>query len=377
MVSSYCCSYSKIAKSFEFVGAVSRCNDDTLGILLESIGEFESLNKVIQDIQEVVLLPVQVYEHEIYASASLGVTLSTKPYSGSNELIYDAEQALSRARALGGARHEVYDLKQHAKAAAQSKYEKEVREALDNGLMQVWWQPVLCLNTNALTGLEAKLVWEHDRRGILFVEDFVPQLTNTQLLMQLWQFMLSEACRHMNDWKSIPEFNEIGVNIQIFGETLLAADSILRLSESLIESKPSSCSISLGVPEEVFLRATDTVREMLDWLQRRDILIILDSFGEGVCSLATLKRYPLDMIRLHPLLLDKQHCDPRFVKSVVSLVHSFDIPVIADRLSSQSQLDVAIDYDINYVQGSIVSETIRPSQIPEKLRHNLLKFSNA
>ncbi len=268
------------------------------------------------------------------------------------------------------------DLKQHAKAAAQSKYEHEVREALDNGLMQVWWQPVVCLETNALTGLEAKLVWDHNRRGKLFAEDFVPQLTNTQLLMQLWQFMLSEACQHMSQWKSVPEFNDIGVNIQIFGETLLAADSILRVSESLIESKPSSCTISLGVPEEVFLRATDTVREMLDWLQSRNIRIILDSFGEGVCSLATLKRYPLDMIRLHPLLLDKQHCDPRFVKSVVSLVHSFDIPVIADRLSTREQLDIAIDYDINYVQGSIVSETIPPSQIPDKLRENLLKLSS-
>ncbi len=96
----------KIAKSFEYAGSVSRCNDDTLGILLESIGQFENLNKVIQNIQEVVLLPVQVYKHEIYASASLGVTLSTKLYTDSNELIYDAEQALSRARALGGARHE-------------------------------------------------------------------------------------------------------------------------------------------------------------------------------------------------------------------------------------------------------------------------------
>lgn len=364
----------KIKNSLRYTGVISRANDDTLGILLESIDEFNNLNKIIQSIHEIVLLPVQVDEFEIYTSASLGIALSTKQYENSNEVIYDAEQALSRARALGGARHEVFDLRQHAKAAAQYKYEREICDAMDNKAMKVCWQPVISLKSNTIAGLEAKLTWNHAQRNTLFAEDFVPQITDNQLLLQLWEFMLKDACHNMNQWKSMPEFNELGINLHIFGESLLAADSILRLGERLLESKPSSCSISLGVPEEVFLRASDTVKEMLDWLQSRDISIILDSFGEGVCALATLKRYPLDMIRLHPLLLNRQHCDPRFVKSVVSLVHSFDIPVIADRLSNHAQLRAAIEYDVDYVQGSIISEALHPEDVPAAINMNFLKI---
>lgn len=360
----------KILKNFENNATISRANEAGLGILLESIDGFNNLNRLIQNIHEIILLPVQVNDYEIYATASLGVTLSTKQYSNCNELIYDTEQALSRARALGGARHEVFDLKQHAKAAAQSKHEQEVRSAQENRSMQVWWQPVVGLKSQSLAGLEAKLVWNHPQRGNLFAEQFVPRINDTQLLMQLWEFMLSDTCYHMNQWKSITDFDEVGINIQIFGETLLAADSVLRLGEKLLESKPQFCSISLGVPENVFLQATDTVKEVLGWLQSKKISIILDSFGEGLCSLATLKRYPLDMIRLHPSLLDRDHCDPRFVKSIVSLVHSFDIPVAADRLSDHNQLNAAIEYDIDFVQGPIVSNPVPSPEIPEIFKKN-------
>lgn len=365
----------KIKNSLQYMATVSRANNGSLGILLETIHGFNNLSKVIQNIHEIVLLPVQIYEYEIYATASLGVTLSTKQYESCNELIYDAEQALSRARALGGARHEVFDLRQHAKAAAQSRYEQEVRQAMDSNVMQVCWQPVISLESNTLSGLEAKLTWNHPQRGTLFAEDFVPQISDNQLLMQLWEYMLTDTCRSMNQWKSIPGFNDLGINIQIFGQSLLAADSILRLGESLLESKPSSCSISLGIPEDVFLGASDTVKEMLDWLQSRNISIILDSFGEGVCALATLKRYPLDMIRLHPKLLNREHCDPRFVKSVVSLVHSFDIPVIADRLSDDTQIQTAMEYGIDYVQGNIVSRTLLPSEVPTAINSDFLNIA--
>jgi len=360
----------KIMKFFEGAVSVSRANESTLGILLESIDGFNNLNKLLQSIHEIVLLPVQIEDFEIYATASLGVSLSTKPHSDCTELIYDTEQALSRARALGGARHEVFDLKQHAQAAAQSKYEQEVHDALEQKAMQVWWQPVVSLGHWGLAGLEAKLVWHHPHRGMLFADDFVPRITDTQLLMQLWEFMLSDTCHYMKQWKSIKEFNDLDINIQIFGETLLAADSILRLGESLLESKPGFCTISLGVPEDVLLQATDTVREMLGWLQSKRISIILDSFGEGLCSLATLKKFPLDMIRLHPALLDRSHCDPRFVKAIVSLVHSFDIPVVADRLSSRDQLNTAIEYDIDFAQGPVISAPLSSPEIPEAFQRD-------
>lgn len=347
---------------------LSRMSESRFGILLEQALDPKSTSKVVRQIQEQVLVPFLIDDAEIYATASIGLALSSTGYESRENMLRDAATALSRARALGGARYEVFDLHLHAMATAQAQIEREIKDAMSHRAMAVYWQPVIALANGDLVGLEARLVWQHPRRGMLFAEQFVPSAEDTQLILPLWEYMLSEACEQMNTWQSMPGFEVLGVNIEIFGRTLFDADSILRLGERLLESKPPSFSLALGIPEEVLVRKTEAIQQMLAWLQARQIRLILDSFGAGACSLAALRHTRIDMIRIHPSLIQEREDGGPFIQAIVALAHGLDIRVIADHVQTHRQLSIARKHGIDYAQGDLISPPLDGIEVVTLLR---------
>lgn len=358
------------------LATLARMREDRFGMLLEQIYDLKAVNQAVQQMQERVLLPFMIDDLEIYATASIGVALGSTGYTDGEKMLADAATALSRARALGGARFEVFDLRLQAKAAAQSRLERELQDAMSKHEMSVYWQPVVALANGTLVGLEARLAWRHPRRGMLFAEKFVPRATDTQLILPLWEYMLSDACEQMRAWQSLAGFEDVEINIEIFGKTLFDADSILRLGEHLLASKPQSCSLALGVPEGVMNVATDAIKEMLRWLQARQIRLILDSFGAGLSSLSTLARTPIDMIRLHPSLIDECE-DGRFIRAIMAFAHNLGIGVIAARIQTDAQLSIARMQGIDYGQGDWISPPIDGMQIKALLKQKQISIAHS
>jgi EAL domain-containing protein (putative c-di-GMP-specific phosphodiesterase class I)/GGDEF domain-containing protein len=337
---------------------LSHMSESRFGILLEHPCDLKATSKVVRQIQERVLLPFVINDVEVYATGSIGVALSSTGCESGENILRDAATALSRAKALGGARYEVFDLHLHAKATAQAQIEREIREAMTDQEMAVYWQPVIALASGNLVGLEARLAWKHSRRGMLFAEQFVPSAEDTQLILPLWEYMLSEVCEQMGTWQSLPAFEDIGINIGIFGRTLLDANSILRLGQRLLASKPHSFSLALGIPEDVLVQKAQAIEQMLAWLRTKGIRLILDSFGTGLCSLSTIRQAPIDMLRIHPSLVDENDDSGPFIQAIVTLAHARDIKVIADRIQSNRQLAIARKHEIDYAQGDLISPPV-------------------
>jgi PAS domain S-box-containing protein/diguanylate cyclase (GGDEF)-like protein len=342
---------------------LSRMSESRFGILLEQPRDLKATSKIVRQLQEQILLPFMIDDVEIYVTASIGVALSSTGYESGEHMLCDAATALSRAKALGGARYEVFDLHLHAKAAAQAQIEREIKDAMCNREMSVYWQPVIDLASGNLAGLEARLAWKHPRRGLLFAEHFVPGAEDTQLILPLGEYMLLEACEQMKAWQSLPGFEDVGINIEIFGRTLFDTDSIMRLGEHLLQAKPSSFSLALGIPEEVLIQRTEANEQMLDWLQAKQIRLILDSFGAGACSLSMLRRTPIDMIRIHPSLIEECEDGGPLIQAVLALAHALGISIIADRIQTERQLAIARKQNIDYAQGDLISPPLEEAHI--------------
>jgi len=356
---------------------VSRLSESRFGLLLEQPSDLKATRKVVRQIQEQVLLPFMIDDVEIYTTASIGLVLSSTGYENRENMLRDANTALSRAKALGGARYEVFELHLHAKATAQAQIEREIKDAMSNRDMVVYWQPIIALASGNLVGLEARLAWRHPRRGMLFAEHFVPSAEDTQLILPLWEYMLSEACEHMRTWQSLPGFDDIGINIEIFGRTLFDADSILRLGERLLESKPQSFSLAIGIPEDVLTEKTGAIQHMVAWLQTRKIRLILDSFGAGPFSLSALRHTPIDMIRIDPALIKECKDGGPFIQAIVVLAHDLGMTVIADRISTDRELSIARRHNIDFAQGDLISPPINTDKVTSLLSHPQLMAPTA
>ena len=351
----------RIIESLEPSISLCRLGEDQLGILLDSSQySIKNITAIMSQIQAQVQAPMSIAENEIYVTASIGVVVGNSKYNDKEKVFSDAQDALNRAKSLGGARYELSDLVTHGRAALQTHIETELEQALRQDKFIVYWQPIMNLKNNKLAGLEARLVWPHPLRGLLFADQFVPSAEETQLITPLWEWMLNDASRQIEKWKSsITSIDSISLYILVTGATLLDADSILRLREKLLNAKPELCNLVVGVSENVLLHAPHTTETMLKPVKGKDIQLLLDSYGSERTSLALLRDMPIDLIRLDNALIENCVADQgNLVKAITSLAHELNISVIASDVQTEHQTNILNNANVDFAQGPDVSSSI-------------------
>ncbi len=340
--------------------SICQLQNNQLGILVESSGyNIKNVTSMTHKIQELVQAPVSVGDNEIFTTASIGIVFGDAEYKEISNVLADAQNAVNRARALGGARYEISDIIKHGKAALQSQTEADLERALDSNELLVHWQPIISLKENKLTGLEARLCWPHPRHGMLYAENFIPNAEDTQLITPLWEWMLNQASQQIKTWSEIKGIENDTLNIQISGATLLDADSILRLHDQLLSVKPASFSLVVGVSENVLNNTPRAVASMLKPIAKKNIQLLLDNFGVGRNSFSILRKTPVNILRLDQTLInDCVNDQGKFIRAITALAHNLGICVTAKGVNSKEQLSILNNTDIDYVQGDNVSKMI-------------------
>lgn len=348
----------RLKQSLRPADLLTRLRKDRYLMLLTQVRDIQHVAAQTGRLQAQLLPSIAVGDSQLYVTASIGIAMSESRYLHHRDILRDAETALDRAMALGGARQEVFDPRLHARAAAMSHMESELRQALEQDGLRVYWQPAVSLRDGHLAGIEARLAWPHPRRGLLFADQFVPMVENTQIIGPLWEWLLQEVCRRMRAWQDGDRLRPTppsGINIQISGRSLLDADLILRLGEDLLESKPASFGLALGVSEHALLHAPRAVADISKRLKAKNIRLILDDFGSAYSSLALLKDMPIDLLRLDYSLFAQNDRDARFAAAIVSFAHAVGVRVIADGVSTKETLAAVRGIGCDYAQGDAVS----------------------
>jgi len=355
---------------------ISMCKlQNTLfGILVDSSEySIKNITKLINQIQEQVQAPLSIDDNEIFATASIGVVIGHHKHEDSDSVLIEAQNALSRAISLGGARYEVSDLITHGRAALQSHMEYELEQALEENKLLVHWQPIVTVKDNKLIGLEARLAWPHPIKGLLYADQFVPDSDDTQLITPLWEWMLNDAYRQFQNWnESISGIEKLALNIQVTGASLLDADSIFRLREKLLSVKPELCNLIVGVSENVLSHAPRTTNSILKPVDGKDIQLLLDGYGYEKTSLQLLENIPIDFVRLDPDLINNCLKDRgKFISAIVSLMHSLDISVIANEVQTENQFRILNKANVDIAQGTFISKPLTEDATRNILLKNL------
>jgi diguanylate cyclase (GGDEF)-like protein/PAS domain S-box-containing protein len=342
---------------------VARLGDDEFAVLLEEVADASDATRVASRIQEEVRRPLDLAGQELFTSASIGIAMSLTGYPGSEEVLRDAATAMSRAKAQGPARTEVFDPRMQARAASRLRLETDLRHALERGELAVSYQQIVDLGSGRLAGFEALVRWSHPSRGPVAPQEFIALAEDTGLIVPLGGFVLKEACRQLAEWRrrfgahAVPP-----VSVNLSARQLSQRDSVRTIREALEEAGVPGRLLHLEVTESALLEDAKAAAKKLIRLKELGIRISLDDFGTGYSSLSLLHSLPVDTLKIDRSFVSELARGAETVRAIVALARSLGMDVVAEGVETDDQRSSLSAMGCRYAQGFLFGPALSAPQ---------------
>lgn len=345
---------------------VARFGGDEFAIMLAGVANLSDATQIAENVLETISAPFKLSNHEAITTASIGVALSSPNYKEAEDVIRDADTAMYRAKERGKARYEIFDTAMHTRAVTLLRLETDLRRAIDNNELCVYYQPIMTVANGELHGFEALVRWHHPERGIVSPNDFIPLAEETGLILPLGLNVLRESCRQLRKWHrhSLSE-RDLIMSVNLSGKQLTQPDLVQRIEEVLHECQLKPWHLKLEVTESVVMENPEVAAITLAKLRELGVLLSIDDFGTGYSSLSYLNRFPLNILKIDRSFIstmNRTEENLQIVKTIVTLAGNLGMQVIAEGVETEEQLSQLKLLKCQYAQGFLFSEPMHPSQ---------------
>ncbi|MGK7901376.1 MAG: EAL domain-containing protein [Hormoscilla sp.] len=352
---------------------VARVGGDEFAILLENADK-EMAIEVAELIQRELSVPLRIDGQEVFTTASIGIVLgvsegmdrsgwnldlSGKMYSDlSQELLRNADIAMYRAKAEGGAKAVVFDQKMYDVCVSRLRLENDLRQAIEQQQLLLHYQPIISLQTGKITGFEALVRWQHPSRGLISPFQFIPVAEETGLIIPLGWWVLREACTQLAHWQqrfSTP----LTMSVNLSTKQLSQPDLIWRLDRILCQTKCDRHSLKLEITESAIMENDELVLVTLEKIKSLGIGLSIDDFGTGYSSLSRLHKLPVHTLKIDKSFVSPMHLDrenAEIVRTIVSLAHNLGMDIVAEGVEVAQQLSQLKELNCEYGQGYFFSK---------------------
>ena len=344
---------------------VARLGGDEFAILLSDIEDYGDATRVAERIHESLGRPFHLGGHEVYTSASIGITLSATGYNEPEAILRDADTVMYRAKANGKARHELFDEAMHARAVALLRTETDLRRGVERDEFRVVYQPILSLTTGEVEGFEALARWQHPERGVVSPSEFIPVAEETGLIVELGRRVLREACRQLSEWQArglVGPAQHVSVNIS--GKQFARAELAASVAEALTDSGLDPRCLRLEITESVVMANAESACATLGRLRTLGLGVSIDDFGTGYSSLSYLHRFPVDTLKVDRSFIGRMgegDENGELVRAIVTLARNLDMRVVAEGVETARQRDLLRGLGCEYAQGYYFSRPLDPN----------------
>jgi len=295
-------------------------------------------------------------------SASVGVVLG--PRVDAEQLLQDADAALSEAKEAGGGRYAVFDHDLPRAIENRQVVENELRSAMVQDQFFLRYQPIFDIETRTTTGVEALLRWKHPTRGVIPPDHFLPILEETGLIVPLGRWVLQEACRQGAALHRNGHLITMSVNMsarQLESDTLIAD-----VGGALYTSGFEPRALVLEVTETTIMQETSLMADRLIALKRLGVRIAIDDFGTGYSSLAYLRRFPVDILKIDRSFISAMATtrdSSMLIHTLVQFGKALGLETIAEGIEEEDQMDPLLAEQCDTGQGFLYGRPLSPAQL--------------
>ena len=351
-------------------GQVGRLGGDEFKVIVPGRIARKKLGDLATAIIHTLSQPYSIEGQRVVIGVSVGIALAPDDGNSSEELIRNVDLALYAAKDRGRGRFHFFAADLHADAEERARIERDLRDAIAEGQLELYYQPVVSTATERITGFEALLRWEHPQKGWIPPDKFVETAEDSGLIAQIGEWALRTACHALADW---PEDVRVAVNVSPlqFANPQLPAIVTSAIAQAGIH--PSR--LELEITESVFLNDDEGTDAMFAALKRVGVRLALDDFGTGYSSLGYLKKAPFDKIKIDQSFVrgatQAGSRNGAIIAAITSLAQTLGMDTTAEGVETLDELDLVRLHGCSHVQGFIYERPLSTAAATERLKSGL------
>ena len=332
---------------------VARHGGDEFIVLCENLTVEADAAEVAERILDAFSRPLAVAGRRFTMDLSIGVAVADRTATDAACVIRHADIAMQHAKALGGARVEVFEPEVADRSARRLDLEQELRRGLSSGQVGVVYQPVVTFG-GRLVSMEALARWEHPELGPISPAEFIPVAEQTGLIVDLGARVLNEACGQLAEWRNRPGWERLTMAANLSGRQLTEPDLVSTVSGILATHDLPIDAICLEITESMLMDDSSRAAATVDELAELGVVLAVDDFGTGYSSLLYLRRFPVHALKLDWSFvagIGTNRVDTAIVASMVDLARALRLVSIAEGVETQAQAEALQAQGCDLAQG--------------------------
>lgn len=358
---------NRISGCVRSTDTTARIGGDEFMVILTELQDIYSLENSCQKILTELEKPFSIDNHIFFISASIGVTLYPEDSQSSEALLLYADQAMYEAKKLGRNRYQFFTQSMQTNSSKRLSIANDLRSAILNDELVVYYQPILNLKDSSITKAEALIRWNHPTKGFISPLDFISIAEETGLIDSLGQWVLQQALKDLSIIRNhLGSDFQLSINVSPYQfhhpENLL---SWMRNIE--IQGIPGGC-ISLEITEGLLLEASNTVLDTLSAVREAGIELAIDDFGTGYSALAYLKKFNINYVKIDKSFIQNlasDNYDAVLCEAIIHMAQKLNIKIIAEGIETVNQKDLLNEFRCDYGQGYLFA---RPGSLEQLLK---------
>ncbi|HEV2274305.1 MAG TPA: bifunctional diguanylate cyclase/phosphodiesterase, partial [Acidobacteriaceae bacterium] len=356
---------ARLRACFRPEDTVARFGGDEFAILLEDVANISNITRIAQRVHQDIQLPMEVHGHEVLISTSIGIAFGTLDHATPEQVLRDADYAMYQAKSHGPGRSEVFDNSMHVHAAVQMKRERDLREALEKGEFEVWYQPVYRLKTGEIEGFEALLRWRRSDSSISALHDFLPTAEDTGLIVPIGAFVLEQVSGQLQEWSKMFPSRSPSISVNLSPRQFRDPHLAEHLAALIAQAKIPAGRLRLEITESTINQEPEASALVIQRLSDLGISVALDNFGAGLASMNSFLRLPIDLVKVDRRLaayLPVPGRQSAILQTIFDLGRHLQVRMLAEGIETKEQLEALGKYGCDLVQGHLFSPAVPREQ---------------
>jgi diguanylate cyclase (GGDEF)-like protein/PAS domain S-box-containing protein len=351
----------------------ARLGGDEFGVLLEETG-YTRAAEVAERVMKGLESPMQVEDKEVFVRASIGIAIGDNDRKGmkaAEELLRNADVAMYSAKNQGKGRYQMFQPEMHATVLNRLELKADLQRAVENEEFIVYYQPVIVLETRAISGMEALVRWQHPQRGLVSPLDFIPLAEETGLIVPIGRWVLHEACRQaVALQEQFPSVTPLTMSVNLSARQLQHEGLVEEVRTALATTGLDPGTLILEITETVMAEDSDMATLRLSELKELGVLLAIDDFGTGYSSLNYIRRFPVDILKVDKSFIDginEEGEESALTAAIIKLAGTLSLRAVAEGIEHVDQLDRLLELRCDLGQGFYFAKPLDTDHLKELL----------